>query len=175
MQAFIYQDLIIGCHVTLPAKARGFSSNNSFTAVHLSGASHWHSPPTPNRDEYLPVSPTRSSHYVHWLICCSRAMHVKNQLWVSTTTAYNQGLCWVFKCNVDALNFSLLKPYFQEKISDIRCVVYLWNMALLEFASITHQPKVPGWEKSLWKLAMELPSGSCLPYKCSRKRVMGIY
>lgn len=48
-QAFIYQDLIIGCHVTHPVKARGFSSNNPSTAVHLSGSSHWRSPPTPNR------------------------------------------------------------------------------------------------------------------------------
>lgn len=37
-EAFIYQDLIIGCHVKRPAKARGFSSSNPSAAVHLSGA-----------------------------------------------------------------------------------------------------------------------------------------
>lgn len=41
-----------GSHNRLPrdGKSRGFSSNKSFTAVQLSGASHWHSPLPPNRN-----------------------------------------------------------------------------------------------------------------------------
>lgn len=44
MQAFIYQDLLIGFHVTRRPKARGSRGCGCLTAVHLSGPSHWHAP-----------------------------------------------------------------------------------------------------------------------------------
>lgn len=51
-RSYVYAGIYLpGSHNRLSCDTPISSSNNSSTAVHLSGASHWRSPLTPNRDE----------------------------------------------------------------------------------------------------------------------------